>query len=410
MAEALFGVQILEDLGVPGALLGDERAAVPLAGRSDETVLPAGRAAAPGCTNCATFVARHIGLVPLAALVMMLVLLVCFRNVLAALLPLPGVAATMLFVFGLMGWLGVPIYLTTAVMPVLLTVISVTNDIYLFSRYFTLLRERTDESHVALVAETFDKLTRPVVCTSFAAVIGFLSFAFSPLAPVRAFGLFTGVGALFGLFLSLTVVPALLVLVPPKWLGRKGKNIQHSTSNIQHPMTPVGRVAPLEAVSRLGAGFGRIGEFVQRRRWMVISLTIVVIALTPFGLRRLVVQDSWTNGFAPESEFRRVTEAVNENFFGMHLLFVCADAPKTIRGEIPAPAISGLDTALPATAVDDAMLMAGSPITLSAGDAVWQSHIEMVNRNGDTIYVRLARTDSATNFPNALAKAGRGAI
>ena len=73
----------------------------------------------------------------------MLVLLLCFRNVLAALLPLPGVAATMLLVFGLMGWLGVPIYLTTAVMPVLLTVISVTNDIYLFSRYFNLLREKT---------------------------------------------------------------------------------------------------------------------------------------------------------------------------------------------------------------------------------------------------------------------------
>ena len=38
------------------------------------------------------FVARHIGLVPLAAVVMMLVLLFCFRNVLAALVPLPGVA------------------------------------------------------------------------------------------------------------------------------------------------------------------------------------------------------------------------------------------------------------------------------------------------------------------------------
>ena len=173
------------------------------------------------------FVARHIGLVPLAALVMMLVLLLCFRNVLAALLPLPGVAATMLLVFGLMGWLGVPIYLTTAVMPVLLTVISVTNDIYLFSRYFNLLREKPGVDHVTLVGETFDSLARPVACTSLAAAAGFLSFGFSPLVPVRVFGLFTGVGALLGLFLSLTVVPALLVLINPAWLRprhRQGEN------------------------------------------------------------------------------------------------------------------------------------------------------------------------------------------
>ena len=190
VAESLFGVQILEDLGVPASVLGAGAGAT-----GADWKMPA------SLHELRVFVARHIGLVPLAALVMMLVLLLCFRNVLAALLPLPGVLATMLLVFGLMGWLGVPIYLTTAVMPVLLTVISVTNDIYLFSRYFNLLREKPGVNHVTLVGETFDKLARPVACTSLAAVAGFLSFGFSPLVPVRMFGLFTGVGALFGLFL-----------------------------------------------------------------------------------------------------------------------------------------------------------------------------------------------------------------
>ena len=124
----------------------------------------------------------------------------------------------MLFVFGLMGWCDVPLYLTTAVMPVLLTVISVTNDIYLFNRYFNLLREKPGHDHKLLVAETFNKLVLPVACTSLMAVVGFLSFGLSPLVPVRAFGIFTGLGALFGLFFSLTVVPALLTLVNPAWL------------------------------------------------------------------------------------------------------------------------------------------------------------------------------------------------
>jgi hypothetical protein len=383
VAESLFGIQILEDLGVPASVLGAG------ATTGADWKMPA------SLHEFRVFVARHIGLVPLAALVMMLVLLLCFRNVLAALLPLPGVAATMLLVFGLMGWLGVPIYLTTAVMPVLLTVISVTNDVYLFSRYFNLLRERPGVNHVALVEETFSKLVRPVVCTSLAAVAGFLSFGFSPLAPVQMFGLFTGVGALLGLFLSLTVVPALLVLTNPAWLRPRPQRGENN------------------AVAWLGLKFAGAGQAVVRRRWWVVGFALAVTALTPLGLRQLVVQDSWTNGFDPESEFRRVTQQVNENFFGMHLLFVCAGAPKTIQGEIKADSINGPDIGLPAALVGEPVSIAGSPIKLSTGApseapaAVWQSHIERVNGGGDTVYARLARTGAATNFADALAKAGR---
>jgi len=386
VAESLFGVQILEDLGVPRALLGD--ASQSAAGKAGWK-LPASP------HELRVFIARHIGLVPLAALVMMLVLLACFRNLLAALLPLPGVAATMLLVFGLMGWLGVPIYLTTAVLPVLLTVISVTNDIYIFSRYFTLLRGQPGADHVALVGETLDKLTRPVVATSLAAVVGFLSFGLSPLAPVRAFGIFTGVGALFGLFLSITVVPALLVLANPRWLRPRDSLREKSI------------------VASLAAGFAGLGHWVLRHRWWVIGGAAALTALTPFGLRRLVVQDSWMNGFDPESEFRRVTREVNDSFFGMHLLFVCAEAPKTVRGEIPAASISGPAITLPAELVRDPELIAGSPIKITVGDAagmssaLCRSHIEMVNRKGDVIFARLAPGYTTMNFPDALAKAGR---
>jgi predicted RND superfamily exporter protein len=382
VAESLFGIQILEDLGVPGSVLGDS------------TPDGANWKMPSSLHELRVFVARHIGLMPLAALVMMLVLLLCFRNVLAALLPLPGVVVTMLLVFGLMGWLGVPIYLTTAVMPVLLIVISVTNDIYLFSRYFNLLREKTDVNHVTLVEETFDSLARPVACTSLAAVAGFLSFGFSPLVPVQMFGLFTGVGALLGLFLSLTVVPALLVLINPAWLRPRNRRDG-------------------ETAAWLAAKFAGAGLAVVRRRWWVVGFALAVLALTPIGLRRLVVQDSWTNGFDPESEFRRVTQQVNDNFFGMHLLFVCAEAPKTIQGEIASASFNGPDIALPAALVGDAALIAGSPIKLSVGEpastasAVWQSHIEIVNRSGDIVFARLARTGATTNFPDALAKAGR---
>jgi predicted RND superfamily exporter protein len=118
-------------------------------------------------------IARGLGLVPVAVLVMMLVFLVSFRNLLATLLPLPEVAATLLFVFGLMGWLGVSIYLTIA-----------------------LLREQPGVNHVELVKQTAEEMVAPVASTTLTTAIGFMSFAFSPLGPVPAFGIFTAVGVL----------------------------------------------------------------------------------------------------------------------------------------------------------------------------------------------------------------------
>lgn len=49
-----------------------------------------------------------------------LVFLIGFRRPAAALLPLAKVGICLVLVFGAMGWLGVPVYLTTAVLPVLL--------------------------------------------------------------------------------------------------------------------------------------------------------------------------------------------------------------------------------------------------------------------------------------------------
>ena len=391
VAESLLGVQILEDLGVPRALLG----------AGAQTGLDRTGWKVPASLHeLRLFAARRIGLVPVAALVMMLVFLLCFRSFLAALLPLPGVAATMVFVLGLMGWMRVPIYLTTAVMPVLLTVLSVTNDIYLFSRYFALLRERPGANQFELLDETIDKLVRPVAATSLTAAIGFLSFGFSPLAPVRAFGLFTGVGALFGLLFSLTVVPALLALIKPVWLvsGRRGE--------------------AKAATAALGTGLARVGQAVLHRRAWVTGFVLILTALAGFGVRRLAVQDSWTNGFDPESDFRRVTRLVNDNFFGMHLLFVSVEAPMTLTGHLPSSAVTQRVITFPGNLVGDPALLVGSRITVSVGDgsetgvstnegagSIWLSHAEGAVRRGDNLLVAPARGEPEANFWPALAKA-----
>jgi len=257
-----------------------------------------------------------------------------------------------------------------------------------------LLREKPGASHVALVEETFTKLVLPVVTTSLTGVIGFLSFASSPLGPVRSFGVVTAVGALFGLFYSLTVVPALLVLLKPGWLRPDRRRPGQSTGSV------------------LSHAFGSLGPSVVRGRWWVAGATAALLALTPLGLCRLTVQDSWTNAFDPASAFRRATRLVNEQFHGMHLLFVSVEAPKVLAGEFESSALSADVLTLPATLGEDAKAIAGSAIKISfaagASNRLWQSHIEMVSREGDRVSTRLAPKPAPAGFWEDLRKAGRG--
>ena len=225
-----------------------------------------------------------------------------------------------------------------------------------------------------------------VASTTLTTAIGFVSFAFSPLAPVQAFGIFTALGILFSLFYSLTVIPAMLVLINParlvpKHTRRSRRREEADQCAVGEPPPPhVGGYEP----SRLGAWFAQAALAVARHRWWAIALIALTLALVPFGLRRLVVQDSWIDGFDPGSEFRRATKLVNEQFHGMHLLLVSYEAPHVIHGELAASALTPAKITLPGNLADDPMLLPGNWISLFPTDkstgAVWRTQIQMAFR------------------------------
>lgn len=336
VAESLLGTHILEDLGVPRRLLGQwANPEPPAAGHGPLSVYRLRR-----------LVARHVGLMPIAVLMMAVVFVVSFRSLTAALLPLIEIGAALVFVFGLMGWLGVPIYLTIAVMPVILTAIGVADEIHVFARYVQELRTRAGGHHDALRA-ALDEMWLPVVKTSVTTTVGFLSFALSPIPPVQAFGIFTAVGILFCMLWSLTVIPASLALAPPAWFVRSRGS------------SPTGTRSPGE---RLCAWIARCAV---RRRRIVLPLAALVACAAPLGLRRVVVQDSWIDGFAPDSVFYQATQAFNKQFLGMHVLLVRVATPHdTFTGSVPLGQVEHHSILLPATVAEDPERLVGQRIVL----------------------------------------------
>ena len=389
VAEALLGTHILEDLGVPTSLMGFH------------STRDADAAAWPrGLSEIGPWIAQRVGLVPVAIGIMALVFFLRFRSVTATALPLMEVGACLIVVFSVMGWLGVPLYLTTTVMPIILTATGVTDEIHVFSRYRHQLRERPGEHHVAVLLSTMQEMTRPVVMASITTAIGFLSFAVSSIAPVRAFGLFTALGILFCMIWSLSVIPAMLTLVHPRRFVRRRE------ARLASPSVTLSEGKGLAADETLRSAqhgvFALLGRAVLRGRWAVILAVIALLAAAPFGIRRIVVQDSWIDGFSEGSDFRRATDAFNEQFLGTHILHVCLDGGhEWISGRIGGNAVDVRSVKLPWYFADDPQSLIGRKLRLTRVDdtsvgppsraeelqRTWATWIQGARRLGDEVIV-----------------------
>lgn len=268
-------------------------------------------------------------LLPLSIAIIGFVLWLGCRRMVGVLLGMVQLAAAQIFTFGVMGWLGVPAYLTTAVLPVILTTLALADEIHLFWRYQQILEaEHGGGDHRAAVRLLLSQMSRPVVLATVTTIIGFLSFLSSPLVAVRSFGAFAGFGLLFCLFWSLMVGPASLALLPPRVMRR-----------------PVSRgAAPSDRFRRFFAPL--YGS--PRRTLAALALGTLLVSL---GIFRLRVQDSWLGGFAPGSPFRTATGRVNQLFNGTHLLLVHLDLsgrrePQPLLDPPTLRAIGGLEAFL----------------------------------------------------------------
>lgn len=298
IAESQLGSHILEDLGSGLRPEGS-------AGEPDEPRGPISR--------LRFAIARHVGLLPLSIAIMTLVFLVYFRSLVATLLPLGEAAACLVVVFGTMGWAGVPVYLTMAVLPVILVSMGLADELHIFHGYRRHRAERPDAPVREVVRTAMDEMSRPVIASAMTTAVGFLSFAISPLAPVRAFGLFAAGGIVFCMLWTLTAIPALLVLLAPR-----------------------GFHASTRAAGARSSRWSRIaGPFVRRPGITLAAATLALAVCVP-GIRRVVVQDSWISGFARDSGFYRATQYFNRHFFGTHRLLLVLDAGRVeLHGALP---------------------------------------------------------------------------
>jgi hydrophobe/amphiphile efflux-3 (HAE3) family protein len=150
----------------------------------------------------------------IAVLVIGVCLFVMFRRLSGVILPLVVVAVSVASTFGLMALLGVSFKLPTTILPSFLLAVGVGASVHVLSLTYQALR-RGEQRNLA-IRHAFSHSGLAIVMTSLTTAAGLASFSFAGVAPIADLGIFASIGVLFSLWYTLTLLPALLAIIPLK--------------------------------------------------------------------------------------------------------------------------------------------------------------------------------------------------
>jgi len=242
---------------------------------------------------------------PLAGLIITIMLVVAFRRFAPALLGNLVIAAAVLMTVGLMGYSGVPFFVITNAMPVILIGMAVADSIHIFSTYYELLAKHPDYSPRQAIEEAVAAMAWPVTLTTITTMAGFIGlFASAYMPPFEYFGLFTAFGVLVAWFYSLYVLPAAITLLKPKVSKRWIKLEQASSKDLFARIMMV-----------MGGGATRYAK-------TTVAVFTVVALLGLVLSSQLRVNDDRIETFHPDEAIFQADKAINRHMQGTNTLDV----------------------------------------------------------------------------------------
>ncbi len=245
---------------------------------------------------------------PLAFVLISLVLLAGFRNFRGVLLPMLTVLIAITWTMGLLAMLGYHITLLSNIIPVILLAVGSAYSIHVVNA--VMAEQQIDPNRALQRAVKY--IVIPVVLASVTTIFGFLSFiAGSYLTLIREFGMFSAVGILFSMLLTVTFVPSLLAVMDKK-----------------------DRPAKTPATSRIFDRIpGKLSMLVfDHQRWL-ITIWLLLIAVSIWGITRIERRVDIIDYFQEDNIVRKGEALLKEKFNGSTPLYLM------ISGDVQSPGV-----------------------------------------------------------------------
>jgi len=243
-------------------------------------------------------------MVPIVLLVITLVLFIMLRSVKSTILTMAVVFFSVVWSFGLMAAVNIPIYAVSTMIPVMLIAIGVADGIHLYSHLQLYLRKNPDATKKEATTDMLQQMWKPVAMTSITTAIGFVALLTSQVYPIKYFGIFTAFGVLIAMVFSLALIPAGIMIFGLPKVKKATNNKSNKESNLAYSFAAK----------------------ILKRKSVSLFITTAVIVLSIIGMQKIWINSSFLDKFEKESDIVLTDKFINEHFGGTTTLNLILDA------------------------------------------------------------------------------------
>ncbi|TOH07417.1 RND transporter [Vibrio parahaemolyticus] len=228
-------------------------------------------------------------LVPTMLVVILVFLTIMLRSILSVIATLIVIIGSVMATMGISGWAGMFLSTATVNVPTLIMTLAVADCVHVIATMRQSMKNGFTK--VQSIERSIALNFVPILITSVTTAIGFLMMNMSDSPVLRDFGNLSALGVMVACFLSVTLLPALLKLLPI--------HVKMETSQDQkHVMD-------------------HLGDFVvsQRRALLPLSVAVIVVCASLIPLNK--VNDESVEYFGQRNEFRQAADFMEERISGM---------------------------------------------------------------------------------------------
>ncbi len=241
-------------------------------------------------------------LLPITFIVIMLILLLSFRSLQGVIFPLLSSGISIIWIMGLMQILGYSLDLITNELPIVLLAVGSAYTIHVINR----INEEKGKNRKKALIKAVAYITIPVFLSGITTVFGFASFIFGAyLTMIQHFGIFTALGVLFALIISLVFIPALISLF--SMYNEKNRSKKSDTK----PKTILAKWL-LQPFASL----------INRHPKYILTASLILIIISGIGIIHIKTSVNMSNYFEKDNPTRITDDLMKAKFGGSMPLFV----------------------------------------------------------------------------------------
>lgn len=247
-------------------------------------------------------------LAPLAGLLIFLLMLLLFKKVS---LVIPAMIVAMFSIVWGMGaliGLGFKVHIMSSMIPIFLMPIAVLDSVHILSEFKDRYRSILDRKKT--LYKVIDELSTPMLFTSLTTAFGFGSLMLANIPPIRVFGAFVAFGVMAAWLLTITFIPAFIMLTKEEKLIEKFAQKKEKPSFLTSVLT-------------------KIGKFAFHKNKRIVLGAIILLAIGVWGLTKIVVNDNPVKWFKSNHKIRIADRVMNQNFGGTYMAYL------TVEGQQP---------------------------------------------------------------------------